>query len=299
MIKILAFDLDGTLLTSEKKIDERTKAAIQKAMDQGIHVVLASGRDRAGTRFVYEPLGLENGENFLALINGQIIYDFKKREYDVEDVLGPADGYAIQNVCRQYGIEGIFMCGYDTYSYLSQAGRVKKAARSLLTGEPKDYGLKEGKEERNYIELPFRPYEFTQDINKVCMVETPKFFEKNLPKLRADLKHYDLLMVGPGWLEIMPKGVSKASALKKIAEKVGVSLNEVMAFGDAENDIAMIEEAGIVVAMGNAMDTLKEKADLVTATNNENGIGQVIEALLAGHEEELRKGVLPALEEAA
>lgn len=106
-------------------------------------------------------------------------------------------------------------------------------------------------------------------------------------------------MVGPGWLEIMPKGVSKASALKKIAEKVGVSLNEVMAFGDAENDIAMIEEAGIGVAMGNAMDTLKEKADLVTATNNENGIGQVIEALLAGHEEELRKGVLPAPEEAA
>jgi len=82
-IKCLAFDLDGTLLTDQKEIDPRTKKSIQRAMEQGIHIVIASGRDKNGTSFVYEPLGLEQGKHYLALVNGQIIYDFEKKEYFV------------------------------------------------------------------------------------------------------------------------------------------------------------------------------------------------------------------------
>jgi len=96
MIKILAFDLDGTLLRSDKTVDPRTKESIRKAMEAGMHIVIASGRDKNGCKFVYEPLGLENGENFLALVNGQIIYDFANKEYDLDDVLLPEDGVKIQ-----------------------------------------------------------------------------------------------------------------------------------------------------------------------------------------------------------
>lgn len=142
---------------------------------------------------------------------------------------------------------------------------------------------------RTFANLPSKGKVITKDINKVCMIHSPKFFEKNLPKLREELKDYDLLMVGKDWLEIMPRGVSKASGLQKVAERVGCTMKEVMAFGDAENDIPMLQEAGIGVAMGNAMETAKEAASYVTDTNENNGIGKAIDLVLAGREDELRR----------
>ncbi len=82
-VKVLAFDLDGTLLRKDQTVDPRTADAIHRAIDAGMHVVLATGRDRAGCEFVYKPLGLDKGENYLALVNGQILYDFANKEYDV------------------------------------------------------------------------------------------------------------------------------------------------------------------------------------------------------------------------
>lgn len=197
-VKVLAFDLDGTLLRKDKTVDPRTADAIHRAMDAGMHVVLATGRDRAGCEFVYKPLGLEEGENYLALVNGQILYDFAKKEYDVDDVLTPEDSVKIQNVCRKYGVEGIFCCGYDFYSYLTTPGRVRKQLRRIITGEPGDYGLKAASDVRTFANLPSKGKVITKDINKVCMIHSPRFFEKNLPKLREELKDYDLLMVGKG-----------------------------------------------------------------------------------------------------
>ncbi len=158
-IKCLAFDLDGTLLTDQKEIDPRTKKSIQRAMEQGIHIVIASGRDKNGTSFVYEPLGLDKGKHYLALVNGQIIYDFEKKEYDLDDVLTPEDGLKIQQVCKQFDIEGIFCCGYDFYSYISEANRQKKIEREKTSGKPMDYGLKKGGPNRNFIDLPYKEIE--------------------------------------------------------------------------------------------------------------------------------------------
>ena len=170
--------------------------------------------------------------------------------------------------------------------------RVKKKVKNAIFGEPDDYGLKDGRENRNFIDLPFEEIRLTQDINKVIMVHTPKFFEKNFDGIKAALSDYDVLLVGPDWLEIMPKHVSKASALWKICDKLGISMNEVMAFGDAQNDLKMLQQVGIGVAMGNAMDEAKYAATVVTDTNMNNGIGKAIDALLAGKEMDLRKGLL-------
>lgn len=291
-IRCLAFDLDGTLLTSEKKIDPRTFDSIQKAMKAGMHIIIASGRDKNGTKFVYEPLGLEDGRHFLALVNGQIIYDFEKKEYDLDDVLLPEDGIKIQRICKQFNVEGIFCCGYDFYSYVSRINRLKKKMASIFGNKPMDYGLKSAQKQRNFIDLPYEEVLLTQDINKVIMVHSKHFFEKNLDDLRMALADYDVLMVGPDWMEIMPKGVSKASAIKRIVERLGLTMDDVMAFGDAQNDIQMIKEVGIGVAMGNAMDEVKAVADYVCDTNENNGIGKTIDALLAGKEIDLRNKTL-------
>ena len=290
-VKVMAFDLDGTLLRSDKTVDPRTADAIKRAMDAGIHIVLASGRDRAGCEFVYKPLDLDKGPNYLALLNGQIVYDFANKEYDVDRVLEADDSLAIQKVCKKYGVEGIFCCGYDFYSYLTRSGRLKKNLRRIVFGKAGDYGLANNKDKRTFSQLPVSMEPITKDINKVCMVHSPKFFEHRLPELRKELADYDLVLVGKDWLEIMPKGVSKASGLKKIVEKVGCSMDEVMAFGDAQNDLDMIREAGIGVAMGNAMADVKRAADYVCGTNNDNGIGETINRVLAGEEDLLRRNV--------
>ena len=94
------------------------------------------------------------------------------------------------------------------------------------------------------------------------MVHTAQFFEKHLEDLKQALSDYDVLLIGPEWLEIMPKGVSKASALKKICKRGGFTMDEIMAFGDAQNDIQMIESVGIGVAMGNAMEEVKAVANV-------------------------------------
>lgn len=91
-IKLIALDLDGTLLTTQKTIDEETKKRLIKAQEMGISITIATGRDKGGIDFVYEPLELEHrGNNFVAGVNGQIIYDFHKKEYYVDKVLDGKD----------------------------------------------------------------------------------------------------------------------------------------------------------------------------------------------------------------
>ena len=78
------------------------------------------------------------------------------------------------------------------------------------------------KENRNFIDLPFEEIRLTQDINKVIMVHSPRFFEKNFEGIKAALSDYDVLLIGPDWSEIMPKHVNKASALWKICDRLGI-----------------------------------------------------------------------------
>ena len=124
----------------------------------------------------------------------------------------------------------------------------------------------------------------------MILVHTAQFFEDHLEELKKALSDYDVLLIGSDWLEIMPKGVSKASALRKICQRGGFTMDEVMAFGDAQNDIDMIKDAGIGVAMANAMDEVKAVSRYITDSNNDNGIGKTIDLILAGKEMDLRAG---------
>ena len=254
-IKLIALDLDGTLLTTQKTIDEETKKRLIKAQEMGISITIATGRDKGGIDFVYEPLELEHrGDNFVAGVNGQIIYDFHKKEYYVDKVLDGNDAKKVMALGMKYNFEVISCCGYDFYDLISKRLKAMKKVRSVVFGRPMDYGF-----------------------NKCVLIQTASFFKKHLPHLRRELKDYDLLEVGPAWIEVMPKGVSKASALLRIGKKLGISTEEMMAFGDAENDMEMIKTVKYGIAMGNAMDSLKKAAWDVTDTNDQMGIAKALD----------------------
>ena len=274
-IKLIALDLDGTLLTSEKTIDPLTKEKLQEAMKMGVHIVIATGRDKGGITFVSEPLGLENGNHYVAGVNGQIIYDFKRKVYTVDDVFDGNDARHIMKVAKKYNFEAISCCGYDHYDYISRRLRFMKKLNSMLHGKPMDYGFNQGK--RRFITIHDENFEITQDINKFVLIQTASFFKKYLPVIKEELEDYDIVKVGEAWIEVMPKGVSKGSALSKIGEKEGISSDEMMAFGDAENDLSMFAHVKYGIAMGNAMDSLKQIAYDVTDTNDNMGIAKALD----------------------
>lgn len=275
-IKLIALDLDGTLLTSEKKIDEVTKNKLIEAQKQGIVIVIATGRDKGGIEFVYKPLQLEHlGNNYVAGVNGQIIYDFHRKEYFVDEVLGEKDALKINRVAKKYNVECICCCGYDHYDYISTRLKCMKKIRSLFVGKPMDYGLNEGK--RRFISIERADYPIRKDINKCILIQTASFFKKKLPMLREELKEYELLEVGPAWIEIMPKGVSKGNALVRIGNELGITTDEMMAFGDAENDMTMLQTVKYGIAMGNAMESVKKIAFDVTDTNENMGIAKALD----------------------
>lgn len=274
-IKLIALDLDGTLLTSDKTIDKETMHRLFKAQELGISIAITTGRDKGGIDFVSEPLGLEKGKNYVAGVNGQIIYDFAKKEYFVDEVFAAKDANLMMKLGKKYNFEVISCCGYDNYDFINKRLQFLKRMRSLLFGKPMDYGFNQGK--RQFIPLHDENFEITQDINKFVLLQTAGFFKKNLARLRAELKDYDVLVVGPAWIEVMPKGVSKGSALLKIGKENGISPDEMMAFGDAENDLSMFHTVKYGIAMGNALDTLKEVAYDVTDTNDAMGIAKALD----------------------
>lgn len=283
-IKLIAMDLDGTLLRDDKTIDANTKKRLLEAQKQGIIIVIATGRDKGGIDFVYEPLQLEQlGNNYIAGVNGQIIYSFQKKEYFVDTVLNGEDAKKIMQVAKKYNCEAISCCGYDHYDLISPSLKVLKHIRSWIKGKPADYGLNQGK--RNFIEIHDPAYTITQDINKIILVQTPAFFRKHLASIRKELCDYELLAVGPAWIEIMPKGVNKGSAILKIAKENGITKDEILCFGDAENDVSMMQQITYGIAMGNAMQVVKDAAYEVCDTNMREGIAKTLDKYIFQKEE--------------
>lgn len=275
-VKMIAMDLDGTLLRSDKTIDETTKNRLMKAQQMGIILVIATGRDKGGIDFVYEPLQLEHyGNNYVAGVNGQIIYSFKDKEVFLDKVLNGEDAKKIMRVSKKYNCESICCCGYDHYSLASKRLRFMKRIHNAIKGRPMDYGMNQGK--RNFIYIDTPEYDITQDVNKVILTQTPEHFKKCLEQIKQELSAYEILRVGDGWIEIMPSGVSKGKALLKIAKENGIKKEEILAFGDAENDLSMMYELPYGIAMGNAMDIVKKAAHEVCDTNENAGIAKTLD----------------------
>lgn len=275
-IKMVAMDLDGTLLRDDKTIDDVTREKLIQAQKEGIILVIATGRDKGGIDFVYEPLQLEHlGNNYIAGVNGQIIYSFKRKEYRLNDVLNGDDAKKIMRIARKYNCEAISFCGYDHYCLISKRQKFMKKMRSLIHGKPMDYGMNQGK--RNFIPIHTPDHEITQDINKIILTQSAKFFKKHIQDIRSELCDYELLMVGDAWVEVMPKGVSKGQAILEIAEENGITKDEILAFGDAENDLSMMHSVTHGIAMGNAMQCVKDVAFEVCDTNMRQGIAKTLD----------------------
>jgi len=269
--RLLASDLDGTLLRRDDQPSPRTLAALRAAEEAGWVVVLATGRP---PRFV-DPAAASLGVHGLAVCNnGATIYDPVERRIIREVELSLA--VALEVVDRLRGVEPDLLFAAD-------------------------WGLELAAEQAWLDTTPWPvppdthvgpPEEFLTGPVAKLLANHPTVESDELAHRTRGLLH-DLVEVtsstGSGVIEMTARGVSKGSALARVADDLGIGPAEVVAFGDLPNDTEMLLWAGLGVAMGNAHPAVKAAADEVTATNDEDGVALVVERLLA----EARIGVFP------
>lgn len=264
--KVLVLDIDGTLTNSQKEITPETKRGIQETLKRGHKVILASGRPTPGMRRYEKELELEKFGGYLLSFNGGRIIECRSGEV------------VYQRTLPLYIIPGLYAFARD-----HQCGLVTYFGDRIISAfEPDEYVELESRINGMEIKVVPNFKEYVDfDINK-CIVTAPPERAEVLEKELA-AKYGDILSVyrsEPFFIEIMPQNVDKASSLDRMLETVGLTRENAICCGDGFNDISMIKYAGVGVAMGNAQPAVKEAADYITGTNDEDGLVQVMEEFI-------------------
>ncbi|WP_311480027.1 HAD family hydrolase [uncultured Anaerococcus sp.] len=274
MIKLFAFDIDGTLLDNNSKVTDESREALKKLDDAGIKVVLASGRVFPSIKYNQKLLGITcpivatNGS--LISLDGREIY----KSYYIEDDL-------LKNLyefCLEYKMDFHF---YDEDNYYTNRLNLDRIKHLKIDN---DFGM-------NYqVDLIIKNDPVSYLINqgkKAIKFQISGIDEKEISKEKIiDLLDKDfgedlyITASGDSLLEIGNKNATKWTSIEEICDKLGIYTNEVAAIGDAYNDIPMIKGAGLGFAMGNAKDKLKEVADVIVADNESGGALEAVNYVL-------------------
>lgn len=264
--KVLVLDIDGTLTNSKKQITDNTKKNIIHIMEEGHIVMLASGRPTPGMRRYAEELELEKYGGYLLSFNGGKIINCKTGDIIFQKTLPP-----------------VILPGLYKFAKENDCGLMTYLADTVILGTRRD----------EYVELEARingmPIKDVPnflsfvdfDMNKCLMtasVEKAIGFEDRLNELYGNI--VSVYRSEPFFIEIMPKGVDKASSLERMLSAVGIKRENAVCCGDGFNDMTMIQYAGVGVAMANAQEKVKKAADYVTTSNDEDGIVNVIEKFI-------------------
>ncbi len=270
-IKMIGLDLDGTLLTDKKELTNRTKEALSKAIKQGITVLVASGRPWMG---VPEELRNFPGMRYALTSNGARIIDTKDGRILEEHLLSPELALKALAVCGKYDtLQEVYFDGQG-YAPEDQMAYVEKYHRNPSMCEYMRKTRIPVKDIRKLVEQENRGLDKVQALF-ADMEERKKAWseleqEKGL-ELVGSLRYN---------IEINAAGVNKGTGLINLGRMLGIRREEIMAFGDGDNDIAMLREAGFGVAMANAEEQVKAAADYITLSNEEDGAAEAIEKLV-------------------
>ncbi len=262
---MIVLDLDDTLLRDDHTIAPRTKKALMDAQEAGIKVVLASGRPTFAMTHIAKELELEKYGSFILSFNGAKITNCATEDVLFSSTLSPETVHELYEISKQ---EGVWIHTYVGDDIVTPANNKYTDIEGEITGMPII-------EAANFVEAIQEP------VVKVLMVDDPEkliALEGRLqPQLEGEL---NVVRSKPFFLEFTEAGVDKGTSLHHLIQQLGIKREEVIAIGDSYNDLAMIEFAGLGVAMGNAPDDIKAVADHVTDTNMEDGVAKVVETYM-------------------
>ena len=256
--KLMATDIDGTLVDKNSRLTDETIEAIRLAVGRGLIFTVCTGRSIQGVQRINELIGLD-----LPYItyNGAMVVMGSSKKILYEERMSPHDSKLVYDLGKKYDTDMIIWAENKLYASkidekTTSYGKFNNVTPILV--ENINTVVKNG-------------------VSKILWYDTKERIEKFEQELGAYLgDSINFHTSSPVYLEFVDKNASKAIALKKLGEHLGISRDETIAVGDGANDISMIEYAGLGVAMSNAGDRVKEKADYITLSNNENGVAHVI-----------------------
>ncbi len=271
-IKAILLDIDGTLTNSKKVITPKTLEALKKAQDQGATLVIASGRPAKGLVQYGNQLDMADHHGLFVCYNGgrvvdcetdQVLVDFTMTVEEVKSVLHHIKQFDLRPVIT----EGDYMLVNDVYDCMIKDG---EREFNVLQYESRmnGYILKEIPDLEEYVDFP---------CNKILTAADSAYLKEKFEAIRKPFEgKLSSMFTANFYYEFTPMGIDKGAALRPAMEKLGIKPEECIAFGDAENDIPMLQYAGVGVAMGNATEPVKAIADYITLSNEEDGIAEAL-----------------------
>lgn len=264
--KMIVLDIDGTLTNSQKEVTSATRQALDAARDRGHIVALASGRPTGGLRMMTEALDFKKYGGYIMSYNGACVTNTETGEAVFKN---PLPDYVVPWMCHYAQDHGLGMCTY--------------IGEELLSGAHVDRYIEQETRINQFVRRQvddFTPLMRT-DFYKVLLTGTPMLAAEHEKRLaHRFIGRLSVYRSEPYFIEVMNRGVSKADAIAGLLERLHMEREDVIACGDGFNDVSMIRYAGLGVAMGNAQDAVKAEADVVTLTNDEDGLVPIIEKYL-------------------
>lgn len=264
MIKLIAIDLDGTLLTDKKEVSLRNKETLKKAKAHGVKIVLCTGRPLMAIRPYLELLDLRQAGDYSITFNGGLVQKNDSGEIVEKVTLTKDDVTELIALAKEMNMpldilsDEIVLCLPTSTTYHT----IYPSLNPLLT-------YKEA------TEAELSTYTL---FNKAVTAYDQELLDQWIANIPASIKEkFEVIKTRNNLLEFMPKGVTKAAGIARLAADLGITQAEVMAIGDEENDLSMVEYAKVGVAMDNAVPVVKAAADFITTTNEEDGVARAIE----------------------
>lgn len=289
MYKMLVLDLDGTLLDDYKEIPAKNIEAINKLhKDFGIVPVIATARPLEVARYIADKGG-DAFQSYIIATNGAILMDIQKEEYLINQSLSQEQISELVDVCKKNGLEYEFMTtkcevADSKYSY-------RRVVDPMYDNMGVPFNYQSNLEE--YISnindyIPLFAVNGTKEELENCFSELESIAGIQISgQCTRTTPEIDGRIETLCYHDIMKEGVTKASAIKVLANHLGIKKEEIIAVGDGGNDIEMLQTAGLKIAMKNATDKLKEVADFITPVDNNNGgVGRMMSVLYRGLENE-------------
>ena len=272
LIKMIATDLDGTLLTSDHRIGSKTKKALQMANKMGIKVVPASGRPLPGVLPYLKQLNISGHSNYAILFNGGVVQRLTGEKLISND-LTYEDLKEMLHYQQLGKVNLHFMTENHYYTMDRNLSIIMAAASALNNMKIRVRDLPQIPQDFRFIKA-----EFSGSASEI------KDFRENLPKVffeKWNTSSSGISSLGTDTIEVNNLVASKGLAIHQLAHRLGFHENEVVVFGDQGNDLSMFENNNFYkVAMGNAISDLKERADLITKDHDDDGIAYALKKII-------------------
>lgn len=258
---MVVLDMDDTLLNDDHQISPKNKQAIAQAQQKGVYVVLASGRPTPAMINYALDLGLDKFGSYILAYNGGQIIDMKSQKVTFEQNVDVKDVHLLADKCK---LNKVDIITYFNNQIVSENTSEYIEIERMITG-------------MDLLIVPnFKEY-VIEPVTKCLLLSEPSHLAQVTPILQGLLPHLNITTSKPFFLEVTKKGIDKAASLAKLGQLLNIQAKEMIAIGNASNDLSMIEYAGLGIWVDNVQPDIRDKAKVIVASNNNDGVAEAIQ----------------------